>query len=278
MRNRLVLLVFLIVSGTAAAIDGVYEINQVCVPVGCFPGDPPGFPVFITESGSYRLTSNLVVPDANTTAIGYDSGTSVRIDFNGFGLEGPVVCDGTGSCSATGTGIGIMNLGSSAEADSLEVSNGFIKGFGGNGIFPVSTVSVHIQNVTVSHSGVHGIDCSLARCTIKDSKSVSNGSVGILAAEIVTNSQILNNGGSGVSARRIEGCVVSGNGGTGIEAKLAIGNDSSFNGSFGFVVSGTGGGYTNNYFQENNGGTPNPQVGPGAINLGGNVCGVALCP
>jgi hypothetical protein len=42
------------------ASDGQLEINQACaVNTGCFPGDDPGFPVTITQPGSYRLTGNL---------------------------------------------------------------------------------------------------------------------------------------------------------------------------------------------------------------------------
>jgi hypothetical protein len=43
------------------AVDGVLEINQACVSVGCFPGDLAGFPVTISSTGSYRLTSSLDV-------------------------------------------------------------------------------------------------------------------------------------------------------------------------------------------------------------------------
>ena len=53
--------------------EGVLEINQACaVNTGCFPGDTALFPVIIQGAmapGSYILTSNLVVPDPNTTAV-----------------------------------------------------------------------------------------------------------------------------------------------------------------------------------------------------------------
>ena len=69
MRSILYLLVFAMLSSPALATDGVLEINQACVVTGCVGSDPGGFPVEIHTPGSYRLTSNLVVPDANTTAI-----------------------------------------------------------------------------------------------------------------------------------------------------------------------------------------------------------------
>ncbi len=53
----------------ALAVDGVLEINQACADSGCFSGDGAGFPVIISAAGSYRLTSNLVVPNENTDGI-----------------------------------------------------------------------------------------------------------------------------------------------------------------------------------------------------------------
>ena len=48
-------------AGTSHAVDGVFEISQACVEFGCVPGDSAFFPVTISESGSYRLTSNIIV-------------------------------------------------------------------------------------------------------------------------------------------------------------------------------------------------------------------------
>ena len=68
--RRLMLLLLFALATPALASDGVLEINQTCaVQTGCFPGDTAGFPVKITASGSYRLTGNLVVPDAFTSGI-----------------------------------------------------------------------------------------------------------------------------------------------------------------------------------------------------------------
>jgi hypothetical protein len=44
--------------------------------------------VVLTLAGSYRLTSNLVVPDANTDAIDVNA-DEVTIDLNGFSIIGP---------------------------------------------------------------------------------------------------------------------------------------------------------------------------------------------
>ena len=51
----------LLLASAALAVDGVIEINQARAAAGnVTPGDGPGFPVVISASGSYRLTSNLL--------------------------------------------------------------------------------------------------------------------------------------------------------------------------------------------------------------------------
>jgi len=72
----------------AWATDGVIEINQTrAIAGGITAGDNPGFPITISQSGSYRLTSNLTVPTGvegiRITANG------VSLDLNGFTIIGP---------------------------------------------------------------------------------------------------------------------------------------------------------------------------------------------
>src|SRR5947199_9680744 len=91
----------------AYAVDGVVLINQSAALAGnVTPGDTPGFPVTISVPGSYKLSGNLTVPDANTDAIVIAS-SDVTFDLNGFSIIGPVVCSGVGAslvCSPTGSG------------------------------------------------------------------------------------------------------------------------------------------------------------------------------
>src|SRR5436190_10630805 len=90
------------------AVDGIVLIDQNrALAGGVTPGDAPGFPVTISLAGSYRLSGNLTVPDANTTAINITA-DNVTIDLNGFSIIGPVVCTPIGtpvtSCSPSGSG------------------------------------------------------------------------------------------------------------------------------------------------------------------------------
>jgi hypothetical protein len=86
----------------AFAVDGVVLINQSTVMAA------GGFPYQSTQPGSYKLSGNLTVPDANTSAI-VVAADYVAIDLNGFSIIGPTVCVGipVTSCSPTGSGIGI---------------------------------------------------------------------------------------------------------------------------------------------------------------------------
>jgi hypothetical protein len=124
-------------AGTAAAVDGVLEINETCAALaGCFSGDTAGYPVTIDGSagGSYRLTSNLIVPDENTDGI-VVSTPSVTLDLNGFeivrsGCEGAYI----GCTPASGTGIGIALQNSSSYYRGMVVKNGNITGMGSAGV------------------------------------------------------------------------------------------------------------------------------------------------
>src|SRR5690348_13376939 len=80
------------VSSSLYAVDGVVLIDQNHALAGNItPGDTAGFPITISQPGSYRLTSNLTVPDLNTTGIQITA-DFVTIDMNGFSIIGPGVC------------------------------------------------------------------------------------------------------------------------------------------------------------------------------------------
>src|SRR5262245_9419341 len=100
-------LVALGIAPQAHAVDGVVLISQTCAAAGCFTGDVAGFPVTITQPGSYRLSSNLDVgtaaTSANITAVEIRA-NGVTLDLNGFTISGPATCT-NGVCTTTGSGI-----------------------------------------------------------------------------------------------------------------------------------------------------------------------------
>ena len=96
----------------------------------------------IARASSFRLTRDLAVSDANTTAIRIE-GTAlpgISIDLAGFSLRGRNTCAGTPLvCTRSGFGYGIWALG-----DRVVVRDGDVSGF---------------DNVAGNPSFSHGIDC-----------------------------------------------------------------------------------------------------------------------
>lgn len=156
---------FLALSAGAHAADGVVLIDHAKALAGnVTPGDAPGYPVKITKPGSYKLSSNLVLPDINTSGIVSSVG-GVSLDLNGFSIIGtnycpPTMVDGTLTpervCFLNGSGSGIefaapMNKSGSA---AYSIGNGKIIGMGSHGI---SVTNGIIENVDVSFVGKSGI-------------------------------------------------------------------------------------------------------------------------
>jgi hypothetical protein len=115
------LTILLAFASAALAVDGTVLINQSTITNG-LTGCPTGghFPVVICQSGSYRLSGNLTVPDANTDAIDINA-DNVTIDLNGFSILGPTVCNGSPlTCSPSGptaSGIGIASNNANNRSD-----------------------------------------------------------------------------------------------------------------------------------------------------------------
>ena len=130
------LLAALLAGSPIAASDGVIEINQArAIAGGVTVGDLPGFPVTLSQSGSYRLTGGLDVTGEpspeHVTAIEITS-SFVTLDLNGFELLGPTLCTGSpvDTCAPEGAGRGIASAG----ANFVVIRNGTVRGFGGVGI------------------------------------------------------------------------------------------------------------------------------------------------
>ena len=134
--KKFILFVLLPVSGLLQADDGIYAINQSCKDWGCFAGDAVGFPITISQPGSYRLTSNLVTTFVNTNVIEITS-SNVTIDLNGFAIIGPRTCTGYGlltlpstdPLSCTNAGMTSDGINGSNSVDSIVIKNGTVKGF-----------------------------------------------------------------------------------------------------------------------------------------------------
>jgi hypothetical protein len=107
--------------GRAAAADGIVEIDQTrAVAGGVTPGDAAGFPVTLSEPGSYRLMGSLLVPAGTPSGVEITA-DDVSLDLGGFSIVGP---------GGTTTASGISFSG----RFNVEVRNGAIEGMG-NGVY-----------------------------------------------------------------------------------------------------------------------------------------------
>lgn len=241
-------------TGPAHAGDGVIEINQAKAEAGgVTPGDTEGFPVTISEPGSYRLTGNLTVPDENTNAIDV-SADDVTVDLNGFAIVGPTVCTGTPvtSCSPTGTGEGISSV-----SENTTVLNGTVRGMGSSGVF----IAGRVERVRAVSNGLHGIQFfgSVNPPGIAVGNwAIGNGGDGIdvINGGVVTDNVAKSNGGDGISAgpdSTVTGNTANSNGARGIRVNrrgTVTANTANFNVGTGISLS-EGGTVTGNTAMNN---------------------------
>ncbi len=251
------------------AVDGAILVNQARALAGNVTlGDAPGFPVSINTPGYYVLTSNLTVPNQNTTAIQVNA-NNVTIDLNGFAIQGPNVCATDGftvaqpctlpSGSPLATGIGVdAGTGVPFNVLNTRVINGTIDGVGGIGIF--ANVNARIEGVNISNCGSFGIFTSGG--VIRDTLVRACGATGILTSgAVIKDSRAIFNRGAGIQ---------TGN------SSVITGNILATNLSVGLLLTGNSR-YTDNVIDNNNGGNGNPQVSGGTA-AGVNTCGSAPCP
>lgn len=234
----------MLVATSAYAVDGVIEINQAkALAGGVTIADTPGFPVTLWgaagASRSYRLTSDLVVADANTTAIELPNSAfspSTTIDLNGFRIIGPTTCGLTSAsppsvtCSGAGTGSAIAGV-----ATGLIVKNGFIEGMGSHGISVGGGTYIDLK---IRNCGGNGIDGPAGE--VRQVSVVAVGGDGIRAGAVV-GSKVSDAGGHGVYAveRAIDNLIsaVAGDGIAG-SARIVRGNVLSVLGGRGIAFGG----------------------------------------
>jgi hypothetical protein len=102
----------------ATAANGQIVITQAKANAGnVTPGDAPGFPVTLTQPGSYILAGNLQPPAGKIGIL--VASNDVTIDMNGFRLRG-----------VGGPGTGIY----AADFNNVTVRNGTVTGFAADGI------------------------------------------------------------------------------------------------------------------------------------------------
>lgn len=200
-RNSLVVLGLLAVLPSAACLagEGRLEINQTCAENGgCFAGDDAGFPVEISKSGSYLLTSDLILPEDTDgiELVPFASGST--LDLNGLRIQGPESCSGNPveSCTGSTTNHGING----GNVSDVTVRDGIIQGMAFNGINLGSRAEV--ENVRAVQNSKDGINVGIGGM-IRNVALVENGRDGVVAgfAARVRGATARGNGNRGVVVR-----------------------------------------------------------------------------
>jgi hypothetical protein len=226
-------------AGPNGASSGPIEITQAKALTGAVtPGDAAGFPVTISQPGSYRLMGNLTVPDINTTAI-VITANDVTLDLNGFTIAGPNSCGYSGALNCTfGVGDGIYIDQPGNRWSNVSIQNGSVRGMGRYGLFDGGG----------ARPGV----------LIDRVRALDNGGTGFaLGGALIVHSVAIRNGMDGFSL----------NGGN-VQSSLAWSN-----GNYGIQGNGAAT-FGNSAF----GGNVSGQAYPGLRQTAGNLCNTTLCP
>lgn len=256
------------VGGAAYSADGTILINQQKAQAGSVTvGDAPGFPVTLSQSGSYVLSGNLTVPDQNTTAIQVTA-DNVTIDLNGFSIIGPNLSNGVGEGVSASSRTNVMVL------------NGTVRGMGSRGVFLGNKGRADGLRLIFNSDGIQvGVDSLL-----KDITALANRITGVylFGKSTILNSVITQNGEDGILAGDncfVQGNTVHGNGRYGIAlggSSTVLQNTITGNSDFGILM-GSNTGYGQNVLA-NNKTVSGPQVS-GGLQIGTNVCGSdTICP
>jgi hypothetical protein len=177
-------------------------------------GDPPGFPIILSQSGAYVLGSNLTVP-ANTNGI-HVNAYNVDIDMGGFTLSGDGVAD-FGLMTPYGEG---------------RIHNGFINRFKRTALFIRNSAWV-VEDMKITRNGWSAIDANGIRfLTVQNSVIALNRSTGIIAGNnaVIRNNMLSGNRYSGLDCGEmchVEGNSIDGNLNDGVSVQkggLILGN------------------------------------------------------
>lgn len=269
---------------------GEIEINDArALAGGVTPGDAPGYPVTISQSGSYVLTGNLT-PTGAENGITIENGVSdVLIDLAGFAIVGPVVC--TRGAAST-TCVGTAGAGVSTQVGNVDITvrDGTVRGMG-NGVLLSGSTNARIEGIQATSNASIGIAANTG-AILESNIADLNGNSGFVVNDNNTlrNNIATRNGSDGLFVGRA--CTLIGNvantnlrGIRGPGGSTFIGNTMRGNVSNGFVPGGgAASGYAKNVLTANNGNAlgaqTNPEVSGGTQReIGVNLCGAdTVCP
>lgn len=150
--------------------------------------DIASFPYVINDSGSYVLTSNIVIPAGAEGIVIQVSG--VTLDLNGFNVIGDF---------ASLDGIRVGSPGKGGDVRDIAILNGIVRNCGGNGIDAINTTNIRVQGILSDANALRGIAVG-SNSSVRDCLAIFSGDIGISTRNNST----------------VEGCTAMGNGSAGI--------------------------------------------------------------
>lgn len=168
-----------------------------------------------TAGKSYRLSSDLAVPDEDTDAV-VIAASSITIDMNGFDIVRSACALDEANCSAVvGTGSGIK-VDSTTDRKGCEVYDGSVTAMGQFGV--LLGEQAQIRNVRARWNGLTGVGAT-AGSLLEGNTSYLNAGAGIACGDgcLIRDNTSRSNGGAGIIpglGSGYVGNVVTGNGST----------------------------------------------------------------
>jgi hypothetical protein len=251
----------------SAAPAAIVITHQKALAGNVTPGDAAGYPVTISQPGSYVLGSNLNVPP---NQIGIDvRNHEVTIDGAGYRMHGGVPGRASIGIRNAFNGLTITdvtivwfktagiwsNTGDSVALDNVRV---LVNGSGttGYGVLLRDFVNIRNSNISLNATGISCRDSCHVESSIASNNRLDGIRVG--AGGHVRGSTIRNNGSSGISGLEfvhVEGNLIASNGyrGVRLESGLLLGSTIADNGDYALWDNGSGDtGFAGNIFIRNN--------------------------
>ena len=168
------------------------------------------YPITLTKSGPYKLTSHLVVPEGKDGIV-LAPGVDAVIDMNGFSISGPADCGRYTECYQFNGTVGIRVQ----EHHTVRVFNGRVSGFtraaiGEPGHYNYSQVVAENVRVLNNASGLSAYTVMAKSVLAYDNAGVGiYGQTGVVV-DSISNFNLVD--GIAISSGSVRGCVASSNG------------------------------------------------------------------
>lgn len=237
MKNLRILFIALASLAASSAFAQVTIDQAKALAGGVTPGDAAGFPVTISQPGSYKLTGNLTVPQGVKGIV--ISVANVTLDLNGFTINGPSTCtrDNNSRTVTCSYWVGGVSVGIDASlATGTVVRNGTIRGFGSTGVNVGDLGRYEDLRVTWNAIGIND-SAGMTQFGNTFSNCVLDTNAGdgmtLNSSSLVSHCRAINNGGdgfNGASSLVISESQAMGNRGNGLKGGAARGTFTGGNG------------------------------------------------